>query len=326
MCDGSGCTECANTTDVTYNLASGACFVCSDSNCTACAAAAATCTACKSGFALVSAACQACSAGCSICETSAICSRCSDGFFLSSAPCVTCNVNPNTGCDECTSAGCTDCETGKGLASDNTCHACTDSSKCETCNGAAGTCTECKAVNPPTTTVGYVLEAGTCYDCLAGCMACTYATKGTICDTCTTGFSKASGNTCFSCDSTCATCGVTNDPNECLTCNPVSATDFRVYLTSAKNCLGGCAALSSATACTTCTASGNTQINHLHTNGVCYLCNVNCATCQGTGTTDCLTCKDGFQGATTDTPAACADCNSDGAGTSVCKTCTAPAS
>jgi len=45
------------------------CYVCTDGNCTTCGAAAETCTVCNTGFALVSAACIACSAGCSNCST-----------------------------------------------------------------------------------------------------------------------------------------------------------------------------------------------------------------------------------------------------------------
>jgi hypothetical protein len=70
MCDGSGCTAC---TDDTYNLSSGACFKCTDSNCTACSAAAATCTACAAKFALVGTSCQGCSVGCSVCANSTTC-------------------------------------------------------------------------------------------------------------------------------------------------------------------------------------------------------------------------------------------------------------
>lgn len=60
MCDAVGCTACAAKADATedpYNLASGLCFDCSDSNCLTCPAAAGTCTSCASGYALVSGAC-----------------------------------------------------------------------------------------------------------------------------------------------------------------------------------------------------------------------------------------------------------------------------
>ena len=59
MCDASGCTECAAVGDdeVAYTLANGTCYHCSDANCSTCPSEAATCTGCKSKYALVEGAC-----------------------------------------------------------------------------------------------------------------------------------------------------------------------------------------------------------------------------------------------------------------------------
>ena len=48
-CDETGATKCKTGFDLKTDAT---CAVCSDANCSTCAAAAATCTACKAGFAL----------------------------------------------------------------------------------------------------------------------------------------------------------------------------------------------------------------------------------------------------------------------------------
>lgn len=164
------------------------CEKCTDTNCKTCAAAAATCTACKTGdWYLNSNKCVTCKAPCKTCSDNNVCTSCtSKAYYLESNSCKTC---PD-GCSECDSGSkCTKCKDSYFIGSDNKC---------------TRSCGDGNVGNSAT---------GKCESCPSNCISCT---KPGVCTACKTGFFASSNGQCTTCGAHCTDC---YSNGKCRTCS-----------------------------------------------------------------------------------------------------------
>ena len=297
----SSCTECPPTKgrapDAGENIGAGlnpstACGITCNIACKVCQGTAATdCNKCSAGFYMSAAnTCTICPAGfgkvvdsTDTFPTPSSTSGVSECDIVCATGCRTCFGTQSTECLSC-SAGyfyaggnsCTPCATGKGKPADTTvitvgttsdlactatCHA-----SCLTCTGSTSSdCVKCAA--------GFYLSAaGTCTICPAG--------SGKVADASV--LSPGASDQCnVVCDSSCRTCSATGS-NGCLAC---AAGLFYFGGGVCNFCAPGKGKPADTTVITVATTS----------DAACTAtCDSSCARCQGTGATDCLSCRGGF--------------------------------
>jgi len=277
-----GCSSCSSSTVCTnclstYRLTGSTCTSCTSFclNCTATA-----CITCNSLSALISSLCYLCtdtskqgSAGCLTCTsnpTRILCTSCSSGYFLNSVTnqCVACSTQyPNS--VVCTSTKILQCanDNAPTLSTryyliNNQCVA--NTKLCKTMSASNGDCSLCYF---DSSTGYYSLISGTCTLCnVVGCL--TYSS------TCQ----------CLSCVS-----GYQFINNQCIACQNLHCTVCQASISSCQQCAASYGRLSSA--CVLCTPSNcyncdgdNTicvtcNVGYYLSNGNCYSCQTNCASC-----------------------------------------------
>ncbi|EAR91963.2 transmembrane protein, putative (macronuclear) [Tetrahymena thermophila SB210] len=303
---------------------------CDVNNCSKCAPGQKnTCSDCKKDFALVStSSCSKCGSGqqfqstsqpciqcpfyCTTCNNSSTCTECNPNYQLdSSKNCQPCKLTNGeyydskqkkcgscpTYCQQCSSSsncsvcqpgyslnsqknGCQICQTNQGQfidPSNQTCGQC--SSQCLKCTSPTN-CTECQAnyqVNASNNTCQacqisqgqyYDSSAKKCTNCFLNCLQCTNSSN---CQLCKPGYYPNS-NQCSQCNNQCLTCNGPNQ-NNCLSCNS------GLYLYT-----------NNSTCQPTCNTAGGYFINQ----NTCSPCDQTCATCNGSSSTQCITCATGY--------------------------------
>ena len=232
-------------------------------------------------------------------------------------------VNPSNSLLECTAT----CSSGYFLTGNN-CQACDVS--CLTCSGAAASnCISCDPSGPTsflteTTTcltqcplAQFTYNLGGVKRCYAACPVPTYnyinpTSSVQECTATCTGsvYLDTGANFCRACHSTCLTCSGTDEAN-CVTCSSSGPTPF---LTDSFRCVAMCPStlfsytlnsearcylacplpsynhLNPLTAAKECIAACTTSVYYDSGTNFCYPCSSLCKTCDGTGTSDCLSC------------------------------------
>lgn len=258
------------------------------------------CTACPTSdcyYCGVNGKCTECSAAVDFRQMNNATMRCVPlpGYYESgvsqAAPCVPGN------CLTCTSAtNCLSCYAGKFL-SGTACLVCMPN--CANCT-AASTCTACDPY--------YVFTGSACApNCseITACSSCTVGGSGVDCSACTTGYTLASN----ACSAVCGD-GIRVSSEECDDggtapgggCSATCTVETGYYCTDTfpsasvcALCIPFCTVCSGSTSCSTCSAN----YAYDNTTGACVIdCSViaQCATCDYTTFTHCLTCNTGYEG------------------------------
>ncbi|KAL4480121.1 hypothetical protein ABPG74_020637 [Tetrahymena malaccensis] len=269
------------------------------------------CSSCGSGefFQSTNQPCGNCPANCKTCNSATTCNECNSNFELNSTKsCQSCQTNGQyydskqkqcgncpSNCIQCnSSSNCSVCSSGYMVNSQkNGCQACLtnqgqyyDSSK-QTCGQCSSQCLVC--TSPTNCTVCqanyqvvsnncqaclinqgqyYDTSSKTCGSCLQNCLQCTSSSN---CQLCKPGYYPNS-NQCSPCNSSCLTCNGPNS-NNCLSC-----TNGLYFYTSNSTCQQ------------TCNTVGGYFVNQ----NTCSPCDNSCATCNGSSSTQCITCASGF--------------------------------
>ncbi|KAL4480120.1 hypothetical protein ABPG74_020636 [Tetrahymena malaccensis] len=273
-----------------------------------------SCTACGAGqfFQSTSSACGQCSANCKTCTSSSSCSLCNVNYELNSSNnCQSCQINngqyydsKNQKCGNCpsncltcnSSTNCSVCQSGYQLNSQkNGCQACLinqgqyyDSTK-QTCGQCPSQCLTCKSSQDCSLcSQNYQLNSSnngcqacqinqgqfydsstkTCISCYQNCLQCT---SQLTCQLCIKGYYPNTSQ-CSTCNNSCLTC---NGPssNNCLSCN----SGYYLY-TNTSMCQQTC----------------NTQGGYFANQNQCSPCDQTCSTCNGSSSTQCITCANGL--------------------------------
>ena len=249
------------------------CGNCISTGCTTCVGAGwSDCTSCKPGFYLSDCS-GSCHAYCSVCTgpSNTECSACKSGYFLQPAS-TTCDSNcPSTAHwkDTINNICVNSCPIGyyEGYTSDECmpCHAAC--SKCED-----GTHTFCLACND-----GYFLQPSST-TCLSNCPSGKWKdTANNICvDSCPSPgyWQDTTNHICADCHTACSVCTGSSN-TQCSACKP------GYFLQPAPDV-------------TTCLSTCPVGYWKDDTNNKCMPCNVACAVCTGSASTQCSACKTGF--------------------------------
>lgn len=285
------------------------------------------CTSCSPGYYKQSGSyprqCYSCATGCKTCSSGTVCSACNTGFILVSSVCQ-CNTtqllyyNAGTGtCTTCVSAyaNCVSC-TGSVLVT--TCTGCTNpgfflNTTTGTCQACGTYCSACTAVACTTCTSSTLIPSGSTCACNATAQM----------------FVNASSSSCAACSTFqphCATCVANGTGVSCSVCSggyfPVSGV--------CTACIAYCNTCTDTTSCSTCTGNFifngtscacNSTADYIYSGGTCVLCTLlipNCDTCVTSPSLTCALCKAPFYNATP-TATSCTACPL------VCTSCTDPA-
>ena len=184
---------------------------------------------------------------------------------------------------------------------------------CSSCSVSSANCTSCDSpsvltssqVCAPSCPDGFYNKSGVCAQCHSSCTTCDGGSVGNCltCSgnlfesnkacvkTCTSGFfGNSDTHTCVACDSSCATCTGASS-STCSTCNDGSLFT-RTHDTTTGTCKQTCdAGYYASIDNTTCLGE---QISS-HTDALIIIsleCDVSCQTCDGSASSDCLTCKE----------------------------------
>ena len=282
------------------------CFVCYSTCLTCNGPNADNCLSCNVGFFLNETNCDACNSTiCKTCSgTADNCSSCDTSkYLINLTTSYTCDFscpygfysdNLTNTCKECdsscatcsngSSTDCNSCASGYYKSSNGACLQC--NSKCQSCIVLATNCISC----PPS--LGTVLYLN---DCISQCPNGYY--------------NRTQDNSCQKCDSSCLQC-VNQTVSDCTKCDDglyVSGIPFGACLTCDFNCK---TCNISSTNCTSCTSPAylnlidNTCENSCpdgyykdstnSTNPICSKCDSSCSKCSGSGSSNCLTCNDGY--------------------------------
>ncbi|QRV86896.1 proprotein convertase subtilisin/kexin type 5 [Ceratobasidium sp. AG-Ba] len=254
------------------------------------------CSVCAPGFFLdPSGECEVCSQGCAACATSSgICTTCQSSFTPDSndrTRCVPIPASSTTTCpdgqflDVTTgrlSTQCVACGAGQFMGPGGRCVAVDGGGVCQgtkliannakgICDACPSTCTSCSI---PSFSVVSTLEQVTCSACLPGFVLTPLGKCASACPAGT--FVGTDGFTCTACDSGCAEC--VGSATFCTACANGGAQDGKCVNT----CPTGTFLSPSLTppATNSTTPRGNT----------CLACHPDCASCSGSGNTQCASC------------------------------------
>ena len=275
--------------DGNYSFADGSCGLC-DASCSTCSLSPTNCTTCSANMTLLNSQC-----------ISSVCAL--DSYISSSGNCASCSLYCQT-CNGSEAYNCLSCFPGmhvpggygycqcidgtylSSISPNLTCAAC--NSNCATCTEMASICTSCAN--------GLVLNSSTrtCSVCPSG----TYFSNGA----CLTCYPKC--DTCLGpLESDCITCkqGM-NFTNQACVSSPGYYWDLANVTLSLcdLNCLTCFGSIMNCSSCSsdktldpvtnTCNCGNETFYDK--TSGKCLNCDSSCLTCDGTGVSNCLTCKD----------------------------------
>ncbi|CAG9319085.1 unnamed protein product [Blepharisma stoltei] len=302
-----------------------------------------------------------CPSNCYYCETSSICITCKSGYFVSSGSCPQCDSSCktcsgiSTNCLSCPTSGVTPSSSGKCQCASSEYQISSSPLTCGTCDSSCSTCSGSGSNN--------------CLTCANS--AITIASPPGSCSCGTSQYMiTQSPLTCGSCDSSCSTCSGSGS-SKCLTCansaitiaSPPGSCSCGVsqYMASQSpltcgNCDSSCSTCSGSGAsnCLTCVNSaitissppgscscGTSQYMISQSPLTCGNCDSSCKTCNGSGTSNCLTCANSAitiasppgscscgtsQYMISQSPLTCGNCDSscktcNGSGTNNCWTC-----
>lgn len=206
------CTSCADG----YQLDSGKCKACDESNCASCPTNTDECEKYKVSTGQIAFENNigeiipvVCNAGCLSCSSSNpnTCLNCIDGYSLQNGYCVPCASSCKS-CKDGSPSACLSCYSNAFL-SDDSCIACTSSSNCLTClESNKASCTSCP--------YGYSLNSNNVCDkgCPDNCLSCV---SSSVCQVCIEGYSVNSAGSCLPCLANCRECSG-QEPGVCLSC------------------------------------------------------------------------------------------------------------